>query len=142
MSGNFSKLEKGAWGGLLATHSKMMEIIENDLQSRCGISHVEFEILLRLTFAPDNRARIQDLAANSLLTRSGTSRLVDRLEKSGWVTRTKAKEDKRGAYAALTVAGAAKFADARIGHVGLVKDEYLSKYTDDELALLGELLAR
>lgn len=67
----FTKLERGAWGGLLATHSRMMATIEQDLQDRCGISHVEFEILLRLTFAEENRLRIQDLAERSVLSRSG-----------------------------------------------------------------------
>lgn len=142
MEPKFTKLERGAWGGLLATHSRMMSIIEEDLQSRCRISHVEFELLLRLTFADDNRLRIQDLAERSILSRSGTSRLVERLEKSGFLKREKAKEDKRGAYAVLTSEGADKFSEARRGHIGLVQEAFLGKYTADELKTLGDLLKK
>lgn len=142
MEPKFSKLERGAWGGLLATHSRMMAIIEEDLQTRCGISHVEFEILLRLTFAEENRLRIQELAERSILSRSGTSRLVERLEKSGFLKREKAMEDKRGAYAVLTTEGADKFREARRGHIGLVQKSFLRKYTAAELKTLGELLQR
>ena len=142
MEPKFTKPEHEAWGGLLSTHSRMMSVIESDLQQRCGISHIEFEILLRLTFSEGNRLRIQDLAERSILTRSGTSRLVERLEKSGFVNRVKAAEDKRGAYAVLTDAGIAKFEVARKGHIALVKEEFLRKYSETELEALGELLNR
>lgn len=142
MDSKFTKLERGAWGGLLATHSRMMATIEQDLQDRCGISHVEFEILLRLTFSEENRLRIQDLAERSILSRSGTSRLVERLEKSGFVKREKAKEDKRGAYAILTNRGAKKFSEARRGHIGLVQEQFLGKYSDEELKVLADLLQK
>lgn len=142
MEPKFTTSEKLAWGGLLATHSRMMAVIETDLQQRCGISHIEFEILLRLTFAKENRMRIQDLAEKSILTRSGTSRLIERLEKSGMVTRVKATEDKRGAYAVLTKAGIEKFKIAREGHIALVKKEFLQNYSETELKDLGALLDR
>ena len=142
MEPKFTKPEYKAWGGLLSAHSRMMSVIETDLQQRCGISHIEFEILLRLTFTDGNRLRIQDLAERSILTRSGTSRLVERLEKSGLVSRVKATDDKRGAYAVLTKAGSEKFEIARKGHIALVKEEFLQNYSESELKNLGELLNR
>ena len=142
MKTGFTKLERGAWGGLLALYSRLMIAIEEDLQTRCNISHVEFEILLRLTYADNNRLRIQELAERSLLSRSGTSRLVERLEKAGLLERAKAKEDKRGAYAILTPEGAEKFRVAHKDHIGLVKDIYLNQYSKEELKTLAGLLQR
>ena len=69
----FTELEGDAWGGLLGVHGRLMRLIERDLVERCGISHPEFEILLRLSWAHGQRARVLDLAAASVLTRSGTS---------------------------------------------------------------------
>lgn len=142
MEPTFSKREHQAWGNLLGVHSRMMSVIESDLQSRCGLSHVEFEILLRLNFADKNQLRIQELAERSILTRSGTSRLVERLEKTGLLKRIKATDDKRGANAVLTKAGIEMFSRARKGHIALVKQEFLGKYTDAELDTLAELLGR
>jgi DNA-binding MarR family transcriptional regulator len=137
MENDFTKLEKGAWGGLLGLHGRMMRAIEADLQSRCHISHVEFEILLRLSWAENRRLRIQDIAAQSVLTRSGISRLIERLEGAGLLRREQAAEDKRGAYAILTDAGMGRFHEALGGHIALVRREFLQNYSDDELALIA-----
>ncbi len=130
---DFTPLEGDAWGGLLGVHGRMMRLIERDLAERCRISHVEFEVLLRLSWAGNHRMRIQDLAADSVLTRSGISRVVERLERVGLVTRESAPEDRRGAYAILTDAGLAMLRTARSGHVALVRERFLSRFGPDEL---------
>src|SRR6266446_5126478 len=105
MDDDFTPLEQAAWGGLLGMHGRMLRWIDADLQAHSRITPAEFEVLLRLSWAEGQRLRIQDLAARSLLTRSGISRVVERLERAGLVKRTGASEDRRGSYAVLTEAG-------------------------------------
>ncbi len=130
---DFTPLEGDAWGGLLGVHGRLMRLIEHDLAERCRISHVEFEVLLRLSWAEGRRMRIQDLAADSVLTRSGVSRVVERLERVGLVIRESAPEDRRGAYAILTDAGLAMLRTALAGHVALVRARFLDRFGPDEL---------
>ena len=134
----FTELEGAAWGGLLGAHGRLMRLIERDLADRCDISHPEFEILLRLSWAEDHRARIQDLAAASVLTRSGTSRAVARLERLGLVRRETAQEDRRGNYAILELAGAGLLEQALDGHVPLVRAAFLALFTSKELEAMAE----
>lgn len=133
----FSKLESSAWGGFIATQSRLFQRIEDDLRRRFGITHAEFEVLLRLAMASEHRARIQDLAAKSLLTRSGTSRVVERLERAGHVTREGAEEDGRGAYAVLTATGKQHFFAAAKEHVVLVRREFLAHFSEAELEVMA-----
>ncbi|NUM44523.1 MAG: MarR family transcriptional regulator [Anaerolineales bacterium] len=129
----FTPTEQEAWGGLLSAYSRLNRLIEEDLQEHGRITHAEFEVLLRLSWVESHRMRIQDLAAQSILTRSGVSRVVERLEKAGLVTREGAAEDRRGAYAVLTETGAARFQIASETHRALVRRVFLDLFTEDEL---------
>lgn len=139
---SFSSVEQDAWGGLLSTYARLNRLIEADLLEHGGITHAEFEVLLRLAWQTDHKLRIQDLVAQSLLTQSGTSRLVDRLVKAGLVTREGASEDRRGAYAVLTPAGAERFQAVAAAHMTLVKQAFLDLYSEAELKKLGAFWKR
>lgn len=132
----FDERERAAWGGLLRTHALLDRAIEADLRAHDGITHVEFEVLLRLWTAPDGRRRIQDLAADSVLTRSGMSRLVDRLARAGFVARESAPEDGRGSYAVLTDQGRATFEQLAPRHVAQVRELFLGRLSEDEVDTL------
>jgi DNA-binding MarR family transcriptional regulator len=134
---DFSEIEQGAWGGLLGLHARMMRLIEADLDATARLTHPEFEVLLRLSWADGHRARLQDLGARAILTRSGISRVVERLERAGLVTREEAKEDRRGAYAVLTRKGLGEFRKALKAHVLLVRRHFLDLYSDAELAQMA-----
>lgn len=138
----FTKQEAAAWGGFIVAQARLFQRIEEDLRRHFHITHAEFEVLLRLAWAPERRARIQDLAAESLLSRSGTSRAVDRLVKAGHLRREGAAEDGRGAYAVITEDGRRHFLAAARQHVGLVRREFLSKFTEPELELLTQFWSR
>jgi DNA-binding MarR family transcriptional regulator len=140
--GGFDEVERSAWGGVLAVQGGVIRRIEEDLDRHSRLTHPEFEVLLRLAWSLDRRARIQDLAAQSLLTRSGLSRVVERLERKELVTRSRATEDGRGSYAELTAAGADCFAAAEDHHIAFVRSDFLSRFTRDELRTLGALLHR
>ena len=142
MSIFFNDLEQNAWGGFLGTYAKLNRMIEEDLQAHSHITHVEFEALLRLSWNENHRMRIQDLAAQSILTRSGVSRVVERLERAGLVTREEAPEDRRGAYAVLTEAGAERFRIAAQKHGECVRANFISKFSEEELKTMGEFWKR
>lgn len=133
----FTPLEQGAWGGLLGMYGRLVRRIEADLQEHSRISHVEFEVLLRLSWAEGHRLRIQDLAEQSVLTRSGVSRMVGRLEQAGLVTRENATEDRRGAYAVLTETGLEHFRRALQAHIVFVRRNFLEFFSDEELAQMA-----
>jgi DNA-binding MarR family transcriptional regulator len=90
-------------------------------------------VLLRLSWAEDHRLRLQDLEARAIMSRSGISRIVERLEKAGLVTREAAAEDRRGAYAVLTRKGRTEFGRALHAHVALVRRSFLCLYSEREL---------
>lgn len=138
----FTRMELGAWGGFVRTQGRLFQRIEEDLRRRSGITHAEFEVLLRLTYAEDSRARIQDLAAASLLTRSGTSRVVERLVRAGFVKREGAMEDGRGAYAVITRKGREHFQVAARHHVALVRREFLTRFSQEELEMMASFWRR
>lgn len=141
MDARFSPLEAAAWGGLLATYSHMDRAIDADLQAHDGITHVEFEVLLRLWRAPERRLRIQELADASLLTRSGMSRLVDRLVRSGLLRREPDPNDGRASFAALAPAGSTVFERAAPRHMALVRELFLSRLTPAQLETLSAVWA-
>ncbi|MCI0553768.1 MAG: MarR family transcriptional regulator [Anaerolineae bacterium] len=133
MADHFSECEQAAWGGFLGVYAYINRLIEADLREHSRITHVEFEVLLRLSWEPTHRMRIQDLAAQSILTRSGVSRVVERLEKAGLVTREEAAEDRRGAYAILTEAGMERFRAASEKHIAFVRERFLGRFSEQEL---------
>ena len=142
MSDLFTPLEVAAWGGFVAAQSRMFRQIEADLQANFGLSHPEFEVLLRIFLHPDGRVRIQELAARSLLSTSGTSRAVNRLVQAGHLRREIAAEDGRGAYARFTTTGRAHFQAAAIAHVALVRRSFLDPLSADEQRQLAALWPR
>lgn len=133
MEDDFTPLEQAAWGGLLGMYGRLVRRIDSDLQDHARITHVEFEALLRLSWAAGHRLRIQELAADSVLSRSGMSRVVERLERAGLVTREGAAEDRRGAYAVLTDAGRDRLRSALRAHVAFVRQNFVDLFSPAEL---------
>src|SRR5436853_1608748 len=97
-----SERELGAWRGLLRAHSTLVKALDAELVSEHGLALTSYEVLLYLADAPDGKMRMHDLASSVLLSRSGLTRLVDRLERDELITRKACDSDARGAYAVLT----------------------------------------
>ena len=142
MKARYSQRESEVWGGFLSTYAFLDQAIDADLRAHDGVSHVEFEVLLRLWRAPQQRLRIQELAAASLLTRSGTSRLVDRLVGVGLIAREPDPADGRASLAVLTAAGQELFERAAPRHMTLVRELFLSRLTDAEADALTGVWAK
>src|ERR1700759_3848401 len=100
-----SAQELGAWRGLLRVHAHLVKALDSELEQAHGLPCTSYEVLLYLDDAEDHRMRMCDLASCVLLSRSGLTRLIDRLEREGLVARHSCEQDARGAYARLTEAG-------------------------------------
>jgi MarR family transcriptional regulator, 2-MHQ and catechol-resistance regulon repressor len=105
-----------------------------------GLAAAEFEVLVRIARTPGQALRMSDLAAQTLLTTSGITRVVDRLERGGLVDRRPCPTDRRGSLAAITADGLERLDAVLPGHLELVDKWFTSQLTADELkSLLGSL---
>lgn len=113
--------EQAAWRAYLDSTRLLLRTLDRQLSDDSGLSFTDYELLVRLSEAPDQRLRMRDLADVTLATRSGATRAVTRLEAAGWVRRVDCTDDRRGMNAELTPAGLAKLAEAAPGHVAAVR---------------------
>jgi len=127
---------------LLRAHAAVTRQLNAQLNAEHGLTISDFEVLLRLARAPESRLRRVDLAEQVLLTASGITRLLDGLERSGYVERAACAVDRRVVYAVLTEAGLAKLRDTAPSHFGQVEALFGGRYDEHELAELSSLLAR
>ena len=138
----FTADELAAWHGMLVVHARVTQRLDAQMRAAHGISLSAYEVLLFLADAPDHRMRMSDLAAGVLLSRSGCTRLVDRLVRRGEVTRSAADGDGRGLYAQLTPAGLETARAARITHRAGVREFFLDRLSAEDERALAEVWAR
>lgn len=131
--------ELGAWRGFLRVHAALAKALDAELETAHGLSLSSYEVLLYLADAPEQRMRMRDLAETVLLSRSGLTRLVDRLERDGLLCRAACPSDARGAFAVLTDDGRELLERARPTHLAGVRRRFLRHFGDAELR---ELAAR
>lgn len=131
-----------AWVAFLGAHARVVPQVDKDLKSAFGISLTWFDVLYQLSLIPERRLRMQELADALLLSKSGLTRLVDRIEKEGLVARQVVPGDRRSLYVALTPAGKDLVEKARPFVRGSVEMHFTSGLTDEELTVLRDALAR
>jgi DNA-binding MarR family transcriptional regulator len=131
------RAELAAWRGLLRAHASIVRELDADLKAAHDLSAQEYEVLVILSNAPEHRLRMSDLAASTVLSQSGLTRLVDRLVRAGSVERTRCESDRRGLNAELTPAGKARLDEARPTHLAGVRRRFVDRFDADELRLLA-----
>ncbi|MEA2126805.1 MAG: hypothetical protein QOI80_3587 [Solirubrobacteraceae bacterium] len=134
--------ELAAWKGFVRVYRAMSRTLDAELEAAHGLSLSSFEVLKSLRFSPEGRLRMADLAEHALLSRSGMTRLVDRLERQGWLTRCQCSDDARGCFAVLSPAGAAVVDRARPTHLEAVRAGFLSHLSAEDLDRLGTVFER
>jgi DNA-binding MarR family transcriptional regulator len=132
-----SPLELRAWRGMLRAHACLAKALDAQLEAAHGLQLSSYEVLMYLADAEDERMRMCDLASTILLSRSGLTRLVDRLQREGLLERIACHDDARGAFAKLTPLGHEKLQAARATHLAGVRAMFLDLFTAEELAALG-----
>jgi len=130
------------WAKLLRAHAALTRRFSADLQATHGLTLNAYEVLLHLAHAPDRRMRRVDLAGSVLLTASGITRLLEGLERAGYVDRAADEHDARVTYAVLTDDGYEKLREAAPTHVGGIRELFGGRFSADELETLAALLDR
>jgi DNA-binding MarR family transcriptional regulator len=131
-----------AWRSLLQAHAALTELLERELVTERGLPLSRYEVLLYLAESPDGRLRMQELAEQVLLSKSGLTRLVDRMEAAGLVRRERCPDDRRGAYAVLTDHGRAVLRRAAPVHLRGIQEHFGRHVGEDEARALSGALGR
>jgi len=131
-----------SWVSFLRAHAAITRELSAQLQREHGLTLNDYEVLLHLSYAEGGMLRRVDLAERVLLTASGITRLLEGLERCGYVSKETCASDARVSYAKLTPEGRAKLRVAGVTHLRGIDDLFVSRYSGSELATLAELLAR
>ena len=134
--------ELAAWRGFLRVHSAITKQLDAELLAEHGLTLSTYEVLLHLAESPGGCARMSDIASSVLLSRSGLTRLVDRLVRDGLVRREVVDGDARGSNAVITDAGRAAFEAARKTHLRGVRERFLAPLSKPDRETLARLWER
>jgi DNA-binding MarR family transcriptional regulator len=135
-------LHKRAWIAFFVSHGLLTKRIDAILRKAGVVPMDVYDLLLTLEMAPEGRLRMSELATNVLLTRSGLTRLVDRLERQGLISRTACPNDRRAVHAQLTRKGLAERERAWPVYRAAIAEHFGAQMSEDEAAMLAEVLGR
>jgi DNA-binding MarR family transcriptional regulator len=136
------KSERDVWRSFLRLHASLTRRLEEELRAETGLSLSALEVLWALITAPDNRLRMTEVADHLVFTRSGVTRLIDRLERDGLVTRGDVDDDLRGRFTVLTPLGFDRFEDGARKHVAALRRLFFAEFCGNELDELRAILDR
>jgi DNA-binding MarR family transcriptional regulator len=131
-----------AWKHFVRAHAAVTRQMDADLIALHALTLRDYEVLLRLSQAPDRRLRPVDLAEGVVLTQSGITRLLAGLETAGWIERVSCSADRRVSYAQLTDSGQAKVRSAGKTHLEGIRMLFADNFSEAELETLGTLMER
>jgi DNA-binding MarR family transcriptional regulator len=137
-----TEAEQRAWRAYLRATRRLDEAIDAQLRRDSDLPHTYYEILVRLSEAPDRTLRMTDLAGGTQSSPSRISHAVHRLEERGWLRREACAEDRRGQWAVLTDEGFAALAAAAPGHVEQVRRAVFEPLNDRQVAQLEAICNR
>jgi DNA-binding MarR family transcriptional regulator len=137
-----SPAELRAWKGLVKAHAALVKRLDSELEATHGLPLSHYEVLVALEHSQSQKMRMCDLADSVHLSRSGLTRLVDRLEREGLLCRACCTADARGSFAVLTDEGLRRLAEARPTHLAGVRRDFVARFSADELETLARLWER
>ena len=137
-----SVAEQAAWRSFLRAHATVVRRLEAELVAEHDLPLASYDVLVQLSEAPDHRLRMTELADRVLLSRSGLTRLADRLERDGLLVRRACPSDARGTLAVLTEAGLERLHEAWPTHLRGVEEHVTGRLTADEVVQLSVLLGK
>lgn len=135
-------IRMAAWRAFITAATRSTAHLSQELQDETGMPLSSYEVLVHLSEAPERSLRMQELAERVLLSQSGLTRLVDRLQSEGLVRRQRCTSDGRGTFAVLTDAGLEGLQRAYPTHLRGVRDVFADLLSDDEAAQLATVLER
>jgi len=141
-SGRISQGRLAVWREFLEAHALVVGQLEAELDAARALPLAWYDVLVALSEASDRRLRMQDLADRVLFSRSGLTRLVDRMVAAGYVERIRCEDDRRGTYAVLTPVGAACLRDATGVHLLGVADHFDRHLSETDVRALHHALRK
>jgi DNA-binding MarR family transcriptional regulator len=142
VDGSLNEDQLAAWRAFIGAHAAVLTILERELEAEHGMSLAVYDVLAQLSEAPEGRLRMSELADAVVVSRSGLTRLVDRMEQAGHVRRESCPSDRRGAFAVITPAGRAALRRAWPVHARGVRDHFAGQLTHEEARTLAAALTR
>lgn len=128
------------WRLFLEAHARVLNLLEIELREETGMPLTWYDVLVQLAEAPDGRLRMQELARRVLISKSGLTRLVDRLCAAGYLKRQPDPQDGRGTLAVLTTAGRDALRAAAPFHLAGVERAFVKRLTAREVDVMGGAL--
>jgi DNA-binding MarR family transcriptional regulator len=140
--GRLTDAQLTAWRGFLQAHAVLVRRLEADLLAEHQLPLASYDVLVQLVESPERRLRMTELAQRVLISRSGLTRLVDRLEREGLVRREACDDDARGLFAVLTDNGFLRLRRASPTHLRGVASYAIDRLDDAQVAALAEICER
>jgi DNA-binding MarR family transcriptional regulator len=130
------------WRAFLQTYAVVLRALEREMKEEQHLPLTWYDVLAWLSRAPEGQLRMQTLSNSVVLSRSGITRLVDRMVSAGLVERQLCPDDRRGWYAVITAKGRDVFARAEPGHLRGIQEHFLSYLSDDDIKALHRTLSK
>lgn len=131
-----------AWRAFLEAHAAVTDVLAAELRAREGLPLTWYDVLVQLAEAPERRLRMQELATAVLLSKSGLTRLIQRMEHEGMVARAACPDDRRGTFATLTERGLETLRRTAPTHLAGIDEHFTSRLSDREAVVLAQSLRR
>lgn len=134
--------ELAAWRAFLTAHARITDVLARELREGTGLPLTWYDVLVQLSEAEGRRLRMQELADRVLLSKSGLTRLIDRMEQEGYVSRYPCEDDRRGTWAQMTEAGYETIRAAAPTHLAGIAEHFAAVLEGDEAEVLADALGR
>jgi DNA-binding MarR family transcriptional regulator len=131
--------QREAWIGFLRAHAQVVKQLDDELEAEHGLPLTSYDVLVQLARAGAEGMQMCDLAEAIVLSRSGLTRLVERLEREGLVARRRGEQDSRTVFAAVTDAGRRRVRETSPTHLDGVRRRFLARLSDDDLRHLARI---
>lgn len=142
MAAHRGERKVAAWRSLLEAHARILDRLAGELEREMALPITFYDVLLHLNEAQGHRLPMRDLADRVLLSKSGLTRLVDRMAADGLVDRQPCDDDRRVVHAVLTEKGRSRLVGAAPVHLRGIEQHFGQHLSEDEAETLRELLER
>ncbi|QBD74604.1 MarR family transcriptional regulator [Ktedonosporobacter rubrisoli] len=142
MENRIERKQLRTWRAFITTHATVIDLIEHELAEAGQLPLSSYDVLLALVEAPQRRLRMHELASAVVLSRSGLTRLVDRLEHDGLLKRDRSGPDRRATYAVLTLKGFRAFRQAWPVYARSIVKYFVSYLSEEEMSFLSKIFER
>jgi DNA-binding MarR family transcriptional regulator len=133
----FSPEQRAAWAGFILAHASIVRELDAELRAAHGLPLSSFDVLVQLSLAPDGSMQMHELAEAVHLSRSGLTRLVDRLQSQGLLERHRGERDPRQVFASITKLGLDRLAETTPTHLAGVRRRFLERLSQAQVKQLA-----